>query len=149
DATPPTAALFSAAPPAPGLGTWDFQVRYQDNVAINALTLDGNDVRVTGPNGFNQLAALVSVTTLPTIGSERIATYRVTAPGGYWDGIDDGSYTISLEANQVRDTASNAAVAGTLGTIVASSPHLISQAGGTVAFVGSSSNDAMTFDADS
>jgi hypothetical protein len=147
DATAPTATLLPGAPVA-GQSSWDFSVTYHDNVALNATTVDGNDVRVTGPGGFDQLAQLVSLTPAPSIGSNRVATYRVNAPGGYWDGTDDGIYTIALQANQVRDTSNNAALPATLGTVITSMPHLVSQGGSTVAFAGTSSSDAMTFDAD-
>ena len=81
-----------------------FSVTYTDNRAINVSTIDSNDIRVTGPNGYNQLAQLVSVNS-STNGTPRIATYRIAAPGGTWDATDDGSYGVSMAANQVADTA--------------------------------------------
>src|SRR5262249_8976503 len=45
-----------------------------------------------------------------------VATYRINAPGGSWDQTDNGTYTVSQNANQVRDLVSNYRAAGTLGT---------------------------------
>jgi hypothetical protein len=81
-----------------------FSLTYTDNRAINVSTIDSNDVRVTGPNGYNQLAQLVSVSS-NTNGTPRIATYRIPAPGGVWDAADDGNYSVSMVASQVADTA--------------------------------------------
>ena len=150
DTIAPTATLSPNQPgPVAGQTTWDFNVIYKDNVAINASTIDGNDMRVTGPNGFDQLASLVSLSPALSIGSTRVATYRITAPGGFWDGVDDGQYTIAQQANQVRDTANNAAVAGTLGQISTAMPMLAGQFAGTVLFNGTAAADVLRFDVDS
>jgi hypothetical protein len=126
DSTPPTATATAANVATSGETTYDFTVTYSDNVAINISSLDNNDVRVTGPNSFNQLASLVSVNT-PGNGTPRTATYRITAPGGTWDAGDNGTYTLALQANQVSDTSNNFAAASTLGTF---SVNLTPLAGG-------------------
>jgi hypothetical protein len=149
DAIAPTAALLPNSGPVAGQTNWDFQVVYRDNVAIDANTIDGNDVRVVGPAGFDQLASLVSISPAPAIGSGRVATYRVPAPGGFFDSTDDGQYTIALQANQVRDSANLAASAGTLGQINASLPTIVALAPGVVGFVGTGGADVMRFDTDS
>src|SRR5204862_4262082 len=66
--------------------------------------------------GFNQLAQYIS-TDAPGNGSPRTVTYRLLAPAGRWKISDSGSYTITQEANQVRDTAGNFRLAGTIATI--------------------------------
>lgn len=116
DTTPPTVASFSGVQFA-GDGTATFTITYQDDVAVNAAALDSNDVRVSGPNGYSQLAALVSVDDT-TAGATRTATYRITAPGGSWDAADNGAYTVNVLAGQVRDTAGNAMAAQAAGTFV-------------------------------
>jgi probable HAF family extracellular repeat protein len=116
DTTKPTVSTFSAANLTVGFGTtYQFTVTYADNVAIKRSTLDGSDVRVTGPNAFNQLASLVSINAAGD-GTPRTATYRINAPGGTWDTGDNGTYTLALEAGQVTDPSNNAADAGTIGT---------------------------------
>lgn len=97
---------------------YQFNVTYLDNTAVNVSSINSSDVRVTGPNGFSQLATLVSVDS-PTNGTPRTATYRVNAPAGGWSASNSGSYTLALQAGEVVDTSGNAAAAGTLATITA------------------------------
>src|SRR5439155_16423524 len=105
DKTAPQAGnLLAANVTSGGAATHPFTVVFSDNLAIDIASLDGSDIRVTGPGGFTQLAALVSVTSVSN-GTPRTATYRITTPGGSWDSADNGSYTVALQANQVRDTA--------------------------------------------
>lgn len=148
DTAAPTATLLASSPAA-GQTTWDFNVVYKDNTSINLATLDGGDIRVTGPGGFNQLASFVSCTTAPTVGSAITAIYRVTAPGGFWDSTDDGTYTVTLQSGQVKDPSNNSAASNTtLGTVVSSMPNLTSAGGGTVTFTGTASPDTMRFRGD-
>ncbi|MBD2461557.1 hypothetical protein H6G89_10900 [Oscillatoria sp. FACHB-1407] len=115
---PPTASLTASNFVPDGATTYSFAVTYADDSAVSAASLGNGDVRVTGPGGFNQLATFVGVS--PTgDGTPRTVTYSITAPGGSWDTADLGTYTVSLEPNQVSDTSNNFAVAGTLGTFAA------------------------------
>ncbi len=114
DKTAPTAGSLATPAFTQGGTTYTFTLVLSDNLAIDMSSLDGNDIRVSGPSGFSQLAALGGVSPA-TDGTPRTATYRITPPGGTWDSADSGTYTVSLEANQVNDTAGSAAVASTLG----------------------------------
>jgi len=121
DQTPPTAVLNASSVTAGGGTTHSFTVTYSDDIAVNVSSLDGNDVRVTGPNSFNSLASYISVN--PTgNGSPRTATYRINAPGGTWDVNDNGAYTVALLSSQVTDTFGRFAAAATLGTISVNVP---------------------------
>jgi hypothetical protein len=115
DKTVPTAGSLVTPAVAQGGTTYNFTLVLNDNLAIDIGSLDGSDVRVTGPAGFSQLATLVSVNPA-TDGTPRTVTYQITPPGGAWDAADGGTYTVALQANQVRDTAGNAVAAATLGT---------------------------------
>ena len=115
DTTPPTVVLSVSNITTGGGSTHTFTVTYSDDTAVDVSDLDGSDVRVTGPASFSQLAALVSVD-VNSDGTPRTATYQITAPGGTWDADDDGTYTVSMVANQVSDTSENHVAAGTLGT---------------------------------
>ena len=99
-------------------------VTYADNVAINAATLGNGNVIVTGPGGFSAAAKLTSVS--PTgNGSPRTATYTVSPRGGYVDVEANGTYTVKVLANSVKDTSGNAVAATTAGTFtIAVTPHL-------------------------
>ncbi len=114
DKAAPQANTLVAASLTSGGTTHSFTVAFSDNQALDVSSLDGGDIRVTGPGGFSQLATFVSVT--PASGTSRTATYRISAPGGAWDSADNGVYTVALQASQVRDAAGNPVAAKTLGT---------------------------------
>ena len=70
---------------------------------------------------FPQLVSFISVTP-PSVGSDRTVTYQIAAPGGSWNYLDNGTYTISMQAGQIKDTAGNAAAAGTIATFTVACP---------------------------
>ena len=97
-------------------------VTYTDNVAVDVTDLNNSDIRITGPNGFNQLGTFVSVNT-NTNGTPRTATYQIVGPGGGWDNTDNGLYTVLMEPNQVSDTSNNNFVAsGSIGNFTVNIP---------------------------
>ncbi len=114
DRSAPTAQLTAPAFEIGGTTPYTFSVTYRDNVAVNSSTIGTGDIRVAGPNGFSQVASLVSVTPSGN-GTSHVATYRITPPGGSWGTSDNGNYTISQVARQVADTSGNTRPAGVLG----------------------------------
>jgi glucose/arabinose dehydrogenase len=42
-----------------------------------------------------------------TNGTPRQATYQINAPGGSWDVVDNGTYAVTIQGNQVRDILGN------------------------------------------
>jgi CARDB len=115
DKTAPEAGSLVAANVTTGGGTThSFTIVFSDNLAIDITSLDGSDIGVSGPGGFNQLAAFISVNP-PGNGTPRTATYSITARGGSWDSADNGVYTVVLQANQVLDTAGNPVAGQVLG----------------------------------
>ena len=113
DSTAPTASLTASNVTTTGGTTHTFTVTYSDAVGMNSSSYTNGDVRITGPNSFSVTATKVSV-------SGNTVTYQFTAPGGSWDAGDAGTYTISMVASQVEDTAGNAVAAGSLGTFTMS-----------------------------
>lgn len=117
----PTAGAFASNITTAGATTVTFTVTYNDfsgaTPGIDTSSIIGNNaaVRVTGPNGLNVLATYVSIDNA-TNGAPRTATYSFAAPGGSIDGVDTGTYTISLEINAVKDIENNAIAAGTIGS---------------------------------
>lgn len=98
-----------------GQSTHTFSVTYSDDVAVDVSSLGTGDVRVTGPNDYNQLAQFVSVDNT-TNGSPRTAIYSVTpAGGGTWTASLNGTYTVSIELNQIQDTQGQFVPSGQLG----------------------------------
>jgi subtilisin-like proprotein convertase family protein len=118
---PPTETLVAAPNvTAPGGSIYYYTVNYADNTAVDYTTFStGNDTLVSGPGGFSALGTLANLTYNAGVWG---ATYFVTAPGGTWDAGDAGTYTISMRANEVKDTAGNFTPAGTLGTFQAFPP---------------------------
>ncbi|MEO1592933.1 MAG: Calx-beta domain-containing protein, partial [Cyanobacteria bacterium J06632_22] len=107
DTAAPTANLNATNITLEGAERYRFEVVFGDDTAVDVSTLDSNDIRITGPNGFNQRAVFEGVNNT-TDGTPRTATYYLDGPGGLWDGDDNGLYSVFLEANQVRDTSGNA-----------------------------------------
>jgi parallel beta-helix repeat protein len=118
----PSASGSFANVTTPGATSYTFTVTYSDATAINVGTLDNNDIRVTGPNTFNQLATFISVDN-NTNGTPRTATYRITPPGGSWDSPDSGTYTVSVEPNQVANTNAVTVPAAAIGIFTVSLPQ--------------------------
>jgi len=113
DNVAPTASADAGSVTGSGGTGHTFSVTYSDDVAVDVASVGAGDVVVTGPGGYGQTAAFVSVDAA-TNGTPRTATYRITPPGGSWDAADNGTYTVSLAPGQVADTAGNAAAAGGL-----------------------------------
>jgi C1A family cysteine protease len=112
-------ATYGAQTPSVGAATMDFTVTYADVTSgMDSSSVGAGDVLVTGPNGFSQTASFVSVVGL----AGTVATYRITAPGGTWNVLDNGTYTVSQVASQVKDQAGNYRSAGAIGSFNAALP---------------------------
>jgi hypothetical protein len=122
-----------------GAAFYTFTITYIDNRGIDTSTIDSQDVRVTRSNGFDQLATLISVNQ-SSDGTPRIATYRVNAPSGTWGPADDGTYAITMQSNQVADTAGRFVVGEHIGTFTVSTANALTLSG--VAASGVTSNGA-------
>jgi hypothetical protein len=147
DTTPPTVSGFAANALTNGGGaSYQFTVTYADNKALKVSTLGTGDVKVIGPNGFSQNATFVSVNN-NTNGTPRTATYKIAAPGGFWDSIDNGNYTIKLQGNQVSDAGGNFAAAATVGTFNVNVPFAVLGPGGALQVNGTSGNDTINLSA--
>jgi len=88
-------------------GTMTFDVIYSDDWAVDVSDLDSQDLRVTGPNGYDAQATFLGVDNA-TDGVQRTATYRVIAPGGQWDSSDEGRYVFNSQDSQVSDLSAPA-----------------------------------------
>ncbi|MFL5327707.1 MAG: beta strand repeat-containing protein [Gemmataceae bacterium] len=128
----PTGAVVSAPniTVSGGNNPYTFTVKYTDDVAIKASTVGAGDIRVTGPGGFSQVATFVSAVpgnVSPGNDSPSIvATYTITPNtlgSANWDYLDNGSYDINLEPNQITDTSNNAAPDGSVGTFTVTAPR--------------------------
>jgi Ca2+-binding RTX toxin-like protein len=140
DVTPPTPRLAPTAAIAPGASTQTFSVTYSDAGLIDAGSISTGDIRVDGPNGFSTIAQLVSVDQRQN-GPSRTATYRFTAPGGFFDSSDNGAYSLNLQANQVRDINGNALANARLGTFSVNEPPVVLSSAGALIVNGTAGND--------
>ncbi len=114
--TPPKASLGLLFPVVQGTTNYGFRVGYEGQTSINRSTIDNQDILVTGPNNFSQVAQFGSFFSNSN-GTSLTASYVINAPGGVWDATDGGTYTFTLQANQVGDTSNNFISATTLGTV--------------------------------
>jgi hypothetical protein len=100
---PPLAEMQITDVTQAGQGAKLFTVTYSDDVAIDVSTIDSNDIRIIGPNGYNRLARFVSVNATVN-GTPRVATYAADPPGGgVWVPADNGAYTVWMESDGVGD----------------------------------------------
>ena len=110
-------AIDSGAPPVAGsvvannvvqanIGetTYSFTIDYSDsNGDLDTLSIGSSNVTVCN------VGTCATATGATWVGDSSIgtATYTVTPPGGSWDEDDNGTYTIAILANQIKDSLSN------------------------------------------
>ncbi len=93
-----------------------FAVTYMVGVgAIDVATIGDGDITVTGPNEFAADGTLISVTDNGS-GNPVTANYAIDPPGGSWDGGENGTYDILMNADAVAATSGKTVAAGSLTT---------------------------------
>ncbi len=112
DTTPPTASISAPDVTSAGGNTEQITIVYSDDTLVTAGSIGANDLTVTGPAGTLNFK---SVSKSPNQNAGTItATYTVSLPGGRtWNSGANGTYTISLAGNAVRDTSNNPVAAST------------------------------------
>ncbi len=114
DLFPPVATLIAAPDIVnEGPSSFDLTVEYDEaDGAIDLNSADIEDITITpGPlniTGINLGGNLQQLS----------VTYSVTPPGGNWDAADNGDYTVTMNADEIVDTAvtgTNTVPAGVLG----------------------------------
>jgi hypothetical protein len=77
-------------------------VTYTDQAGVSVNTLQTGNITIFGPGGLSVQATLVSIN--PGVnGSPITAVYSMAAPGGEWNALDNGSYTVVVNSNTVGD----------------------------------------------
>ncbi|MGL5195926.1 MAG: putative Ig domain-containing protein, partial [Chroococcales cyanobacterium] len=98
--------------------TYSFTVTFTDNRAIDWSTLDIGDIMVTGLNNENlDVTAIATPDNDGNFKSIKV-TYYITPPGDGWATGDNGTYIVTLKANEVTDTTGNAIAPQELGRFV-------------------------------
>ena len=108
-ALPPTAVL-NPGEVVDGASDYTFSITYSDGTGVDVSSLIGRPVSVSGNV---EPAEYVGIDD-PTNGSPRTVTYRVTPPGGTWDGTDNGTYSVYVA--DVRDVEGQTGAIATVGT---------------------------------
>lgn len=122
DTTPPLAGNLMVTNIATAGGTTHtFTVQYADAIQLDARSFRDGNLRVTGPNNFQQAARLVSVDTSGN-GNARTVTYSIDAPGGTWEANDNGPYQIELLGGQIFDGSGNVSAGRNLGSFGVNTP---------------------------
>ena len=110
----PTVAPYSIPNVTTAGGTsYSFTVQYADDGEVDVSSFDNNDIRVTGPGGFDVAATFVSYS---GGGGSVNVTYSIIPPGGSWNAADNGTYTVVMQANQVFDGLNNPVHSGNIGS---------------------------------
>lgn len=124
--------------------TYTFTVTYTDPQKVKRGTLGTGDIRVTGPKSYSQVATFVGASS--AVDATTItATYSIAVPGGIWDNGDNGTYTVSLQSNQVSDVPGTFSVGKTVGTFVVNVPPPgATLAGGTLTVNGTFGNNSIS-----
>ncbi|MEG3843595.1 Ig-like domain-containing protein, partial [Microcoleus sp. herbarium14] len=122
DLTVPTANLGAISNITTAGGTSQmFTVSFTDDSSgVDVSSLDNYDVFVNWSGGAIP-AIFVSVDTNSN-GTPRTATYSFIPPGGTWDSFDNDTYTVSLQASQVKDAVGNFAAVSSLGNFSVNVP---------------------------
>ena len=103
-----------------GKKSYDLVVHYSSSEVLDASSVNGDEIQVSGPSGL--LPVRLLGINLASNGKSLDATYRLTPPGGSWSSDDNGSYTIALLPGTVADVANNTNAAASLGPIPVSLP---------------------------
>jgi len=153
DTNPPVAAIMANNITNIQSGAQFIQITFWDDLAVLGSSITTNCVRVTGPNGFDQVATLypyaivppyqlLSTTNAITIG----ANFYILPPSGLWNGTNNGIYSVAIEPNTVSDTNGNFMPAGVIGTfaIAAETKPVASIGGVFTAVMNTSANYTLT-----
>lgn len=106
DKAGPNAAMTVTNVTAPGGTDHQVTIVYTDGSKVAFNTIDVADITITGPGGI--LLPVTARTVSPEKNESPLTvTYTFAAPGGAWDGADDGTYTVTLHPNAVLDRKDN------------------------------------------
>lgn len=115
DKTAPKATVAHAPRKREVSRYYRFAVTYTDNTAVSITSVGNGDILVKGAGGYARTAKFVSIDNHSN-GATRTATYEVKGPKGIFNRSHNGTYTIWVVGNQVKDAAGNAAAATQIGS---------------------------------
>jgi len=98
------------------LPLYQFRVAFTDNVAVNPASISAGNVTVTAPNGTSIPVQLTAVLAHGVV--QYVATYQVPAP------TQVGTYTVTLQPNQINDLAGNFTPGQGLGSFIVTAAQM-------------------------
>ena len=101
----------------------DIAVTYSDDLAMDVLSIDKDDLLITGPDNFQSPVRFIA-TDVPGDGTPRTGYYQLDAPAGGWTHNHSGTYSIVLVQREVRDSSYNYADNGVIGSFEVSISEL-------------------------
>src|SRR5262245_47388786 len=105
----PRAGLVNVATPIVTVGGGAdnvITVQYHDRLGIDAASIGEGDIIATrqwGPSDTIPATYVANSTVVSNGGIDVTASYRISAPGGTWDPLDYGVYSLSVVAGQVKN----------------------------------------------
>ncbi len=91
-----------------GGATTEFTVEYYHRTGIDASTLGNDDIQISRSWGSSEvLSASLKPGSINSQATSTTATYILNAPGGTWDVLDYGTYSIFTNVGAVRALASS------------------------------------------
>jgi hypothetical protein len=130
DNVPPSVTGYASSDVFDAAQDLDIYVTFADDPGVDVDTIDSTDIRVVGPNGYNQPVVLEAVDA-PS-GSAALATYKLTAPAGGWLVTQNGQYNLVLQPNAVSDLSGNVSTGGVIGMFSVSLSTAVSAEFGTL-----------------
>ena len=112
--TAPTATITSSTPTP---DTASFIIKFTSTSLMNLASIMTGTIRVTGPNGFDQIATLVLAPTSIENQTSATASFTITAPGTGWIPPNSGDFTVSLVPGVLADDRGNLTAGGDIGII--------------------------------
>ena len=107
----------------------EFPVQYTDDTSLDIDSIDNSDIRVMGPNGYDDNAELVKVDVADD-GFSCTATYLITPSADVWNENDFGTYEVWIQPNEIANTNGLFATAESLGTFAVNSAQYSWSLGG-------------------
>ncbi|MFK7956678.1 MAG: choice-of-anchor D domain-containing protein, partial [Lysobacterales bacterium] len=99
----PSAGLSFAPGDITGIfGQETFSVNFADDAPIDQSTLGVDNIQISPAAPIEFLGT----SNVSNGGRSLTGDYRIIPPGGFWDAAENGTYTLSLAAGEVFDTAS-------------------------------------------
>jgi hypothetical protein len=107
-----------------GATSYQVKVTYSGNTAISVSSIGLTDITVSGPASYTGIPTAFSID-VNSDGTPRVVTYTFTPPGGSWQNSAAGSYSIVMNANEVKNTSNLYVPSGAIGSFVVALPRTI------------------------